>query len=195
MVNHLHAMQETWVWSLGEEWLPTPVILLGEFHGQRSLVGYNPWGHKELGMTEQVTLLESSKWSKCFQGAKATKKTWWMELTHLMIACVTLRMLPGASSRTPVIAASIDPVVSLNLREKQECKWLFSLLQVPVPPTFPSPGNKTILLLARRASASEMPQQPWCLASTFFSYWTGNKLIWITWPGSHFWQVPPPIIR
>ena len=29
------------------EWLPTPVFLLGEFYGQRSLVGYSPWGLKE----------------------------------------------------------------------------------------------------------------------------------------------------
>ena len=28
------------------EWLPTPVFLPGEFHGQRSLAVYNPWGHK-----------------------------------------------------------------------------------------------------------------------------------------------------
>ena len=159
-------MQETWVWSLGQEWLPTPVILLGEFHGQRSLVHYNPWGCKELDTTEQVTLLEDSKRSKCSHGAKATKKTWWMELTHLTIAFVTLRMLPGASSRTSVSAVSKDSAISL--REKQECKWLFSLLQVPVPPTSPSPGNRTILLLAHRASASEMPQQPWCLASRLF---------------------------
>ena len=27
-------------------------ILLGEFHGQRSLEDYSPWGHKELDMTE-----------------------------------------------------------------------------------------------------------------------------------------------
>ena len=26
---------------------PTPVFLPGESHGQRSLVGYSPWGHKE----------------------------------------------------------------------------------------------------------------------------------------------------
>ena len=32
-------------WS--REWLPSPVFLPGEFHGQRSLVGYNPWGPKE----------------------------------------------------------------------------------------------------------------------------------------------------
>ena len=34
------------------EWLPTPVFLPGEFHGQRSLAGYSPWGHKESDMTE-----------------------------------------------------------------------------------------------------------------------------------------------
>ena len=33
-------------------WQPTPVFLPGESHGQRSLVGYSPWGHKELNSTE-----------------------------------------------------------------------------------------------------------------------------------------------
>ena len=33
------------------EWLPTPVFLPGKSHGQRSLVGYSPWGHKELDIT------------------------------------------------------------------------------------------------------------------------------------------------
>ena len=43
----------------GRKWQPIPVFLPGEFHGQRSLVGYSPWGHKELDMTEatQHTLL------------------------------------------------------------------------------------------------------------------------------------------
>ena len=31
-------------------------ILAGEFHGQGSLVGYGPWGHKESDTTEQLTL-------------------------------------------------------------------------------------------------------------------------------------------
>ena len=30
----------------------TLVFLPGEFHGQRSLAGYSPWGHKELDTTE-----------------------------------------------------------------------------------------------------------------------------------------------
>ena len=33
-------------------WQPTPVFLPGEAHGQRSLVGYGPWGHKELDTIE-----------------------------------------------------------------------------------------------------------------------------------------------
>ena len=32
--------------------LSTPVSLPGKSHGQRSLVGCSPWGHKESGMTE-----------------------------------------------------------------------------------------------------------------------------------------------
>ena len=34
------------------EWQPTPVLLPREFHGQRKLVGYSPWGPKESGTTE-----------------------------------------------------------------------------------------------------------------------------------------------
>ena len=47
MVKHLSAMWESWDWSLGREdplerkWQPTPVLLPGESHGWRSLVGYS----------------------------------------------------------------------------------------------------------------------------------------------------------
>ena len=37
-----------------KEWQPTPVFLPGEFHGQRSLVGYSPWACKELDTTEWI---------------------------------------------------------------------------------------------------------------------------------------------
>ena len=33
---------------------PSSVLLLGKSHGQRSLVGYSPWGRKESDMTEQL---------------------------------------------------------------------------------------------------------------------------------------------
>ena len=48
----------TWVRTIpwGRARQPTPVSLPGESHGQRSLVGYSPWSHKELDTTEQLTL-------------------------------------------------------------------------------------------------------------------------------------------
>ena len=34
--------------SWRRKWQPTPVFLSGEPHGQKSLVGYSPWGHKRV---------------------------------------------------------------------------------------------------------------------------------------------------
>ena len=34
------------------QWHPTPVLLLGKSHGQRSLLGCNPWDHEESDTTE-----------------------------------------------------------------------------------------------------------------------------------------------
>ena len=42
--------------SWRKEWLPTPEFFPGECHGQRSLVDYSPWGHKESDTAEQLTL-------------------------------------------------------------------------------------------------------------------------------------------
>ena len=58
MVKIPPAVWETQVQSLGRklpwrrEWQPTSVFVPGESHGQRSLVGYSPWGRKELDPTE-----------------------------------------------------------------------------------------------------------------------------------------------
>ena len=38
-----------------KEWQPTPVFLPREFHGQKSLAGYRPWGRRELDQTERLT--------------------------------------------------------------------------------------------------------------------------------------------
>ena len=36
------------------KWQPTPVLLPGKSHGQRSLVGCSPWGREESDMTERL---------------------------------------------------------------------------------------------------------------------------------------------
>ena len=40
-------------WSM--KWQPSLVFLPGKPHGQRSLVGYSPWCHKELDTTEGLS--------------------------------------------------------------------------------------------------------------------------------------------
>ena len=60
MVKRLPTMQETQVSSLGQEdpwrrkWQPSLVLLPGKSHGWRNLVGYSPWGCKDLDTTEQL---------------------------------------------------------------------------------------------------------------------------------------------
>ena len=58
LVKNLPAMQETRVQSLGQEdtlekGMATHSSILA--HGQRSLVSYSPWGHKESDMTERIS--------------------------------------------------------------------------------------------------------------------------------------------
>ena len=100
IVKNLPAVQKIGFDSSGRkipwrrEWLPTLVYLPGEFHGQKSLVGYSPWACKELDMTKRLTVSLRSLnqvitvqtpglWNKLFplQGAllpvlKATP--WWI---------------------------------------------------------------------------------------------------------------------
>ena len=43
------------------KWKPTSVFLPEKFHGQRSLVDYCPWGHKESGITEQLSTVQHTR--------------------------------------------------------------------------------------------------------------------------------------
>ena len=54
------------------EWQPFWVFLPGKSHGQRSLVGYSLWGHKELDMTTWLTFLLSVLWEHLMEKEMAT---------------------------------------------------------------------------------------------------------------------------
>ena len=70
MVKSLSAMWETGVQFLSQDdpwrraWQPIAVFLPGVFHGQSSLAGYSPWGHKESDATEQLISCLSLCWGK-----------------------------------------------------------------------------------------------------------------------------------
>ena len=58
------------------KWQPTPVVLPGESHGQRSLPGYSPWGRKESDMTERLTHTHTHwKW-------KSFSRVWLFDTVH-----------------------------------------------------------------------------------------------------------------
>ena len=57
--RHKRCQFDPWIRKISwrKAWQPTPVLLLGKSHGQRSLAGYSPWGHKESDMTEHTRTL------------------------------------------------------------------------------------------------------------------------------------------
>ena len=51
-MQEMQVQSLDWEDPLEKEWQPIPVFLPGKPHGQRSLAGYSPWGHKEPDVTE-----------------------------------------------------------------------------------------------------------------------------------------------
>ena len=54
--RHKRCGFNPWIGKIpwNRKWQPTPALLPGKFHGQRSLVGYSPWDCKELDMIEHT---------------------------------------------------------------------------------------------------------------------------------------------
>ena len=81
--------------------LLTPVFLPGEFHGQRILAGYSPWGHKEsawlsdlhthtqnelrndLGSRRAVRVY-TQNWGRVRDGRYRRKNNWWNNVANFM---------------------------------------------------------------------------------------------------------------
>ena len=61
--NNVRDRVRSWVGKIPwqSRWQPTPVFLPGEYHGQRNLAGYSPWGCKELDTTERLTLSQTER--------------------------------------------------------------------------------------------------------------------------------------
>ena len=72
MVKNLPTMQETqvqflvWEHSLEKGMATHSSILAGEFHGQKSLAGYSPWGHKESDTTEQLSTAQHKSYRELY---------------------------------------------------------------------------------------------------------------------------------
>ena len=66
---------DSWVrkipWT--RKWQSTPVFLPGEFHEQRSVGGYSPWGLKESDLTDQLICSQSWTWLHSWSMTKGTR--------------------------------------------------------------------------------------------------------------------------
>ena len=78
---------DPWVRKMPQrsKWQPTPVLLPGKSHGQRSLAGYSLWGCKELDVTERVNTTNNTH-SNFFP----SMRRWWKWSELLKIPSVYL---------------------------------------------------------------------------------------------------------
>ena len=76
--RHKRCVFDPWVSKIPwrRKWQPTPVFFPGKFRGQRSLMGYNPWGCKELDMTD---------WT--FMQWVITEKSFHVLIFHCLCSC------------------------------------------------------------------------------------------------------------
>ena len=97
------------------QWHPTPVLLLGNSHGQRSMVGCSPWGRKESDMTERLhfhfslscigegngNLLQCS----CLENPR-NGGAWWTAVYGVTQSWTRLKRLSSSSSSSSSLVGS-----------------------------------------------------------------------------------------
>ena len=95
------------------QWHPTPVLLPGESHGWRSLVGCSPWGRQESDTTERLrtdwatslSLLTCMHWRRKWQptpvflpGESQGRGAWWAAVYGVAQSRTRLKRLSSSSS-------------------------------------------------------------------------------------------------
>jgi len=134
-------MWETWVRSLGwevplEKGITThSSILAGEFHGQRSLAGYSPWGGKESDTTEQLSfsfwLPWWFRWQRvCLQGGRPGFGPWFRKILWSRKEMATTPVFLPGESHGQRILVYYSP---RDHKELDTTEWLTQRLILPLP--------------------------------------------------------------
>ena len=134
MVKKIHVQYRrpgfnSWVGKIPwrREWQPTPVFLPGEFRGQRSLVGYSPWGHKESDMTEGLTPTAHVLYGRAVD----------LLILHTQTSCLLTNVFPFPSLRPlPDLLCSmsliiLDSLISGFMQYLHFYVWRISLSITP----------------------------------------------------------------
>ena len=131
------------------KWQPTPIFLPGKSHGQRSLVGYSPWGHKELDTTEWLHL------NLIYEKDIIWYMSLWKEYLNIYIyhvsvqfssfaqSCPTLRPHESQHDRSPCPS----PTAGVHPNSCPLSRWCHPTISSSVipfsscPQTFPASGS------------------------------------------------------
>ena len=99
------------------QWHPTPVLLPGESHGWRGLVGCSPWGRKESDTTEQLHFHFSLS---CIGGGNGNPLqcsylenprgggAWWATIYGVAQSWTRLKRLSSSSSSSGMIKIPLE---------------------------------------------------------------------------------------
>ena len=132
-----------WVGKIpcSRRWQPTPIFLPGESHGQRSLVDFSPWAHKELDMTEQGCMMHNTFTSDTKSFEWFCKNFWSSRSNHAAAAaakslqsCLTLcdpidGSPPGFPIPWSLQARTLEWVaISSSMHESEKWKWSHSVM-------------------------------------------------------------------
>ena len=93
-----------------EEVAPTPVFLLRESHRQKSLVGYSPWGRKESGTTEQLSM------HRFTEKLRGTYRDFPLTLCH---------------THAQLLPLSVSPIKVVHLLQLMNLHWHIIITQSP----------------------------------------------------------------
>ena len=111
-----------------KDWLPTPVFLPGEFHTERSLAGYSPWGHQELDTTERLTLFYLHVIMEANKSQDFPSANWWYNSVRVLRpesqVANGISLGPSVKAQEPGVSMS-EP--SRRWTNQREQIWLFFL--------------------------------------------------------------------
>ena len=122
----LPAMREPrfdpWVGKIPwrRKWQPTPVFLPGESHGERILVGYSPWGCKELDTTERLHFHRWKQWWKAKNVSSKRRNKKWMPILVTLIQHSSGN--PGHSTHTRKVT-NRNPKWKEKYKTVTVCTW------------------------------------------------------------------------
>jgi len=121
------------------QWQPTPVVLLGKSHGQRSLIGCSSWGRKESDMTEWLSRIGEGNGNplqcSCLENPR-DGGAWWAAVYGVAQNRSRLKWLSSSSSSLPLPEAEflslwhyisqvlyIAGVCRAKVLDIEDCRW------------------------------------------------------------------------